>query len=147
MPEVYIGISLSSPCLRDGMRRRTVKCPVQVGDTILKADFLSWSWTGWVGRIYYTETFGCIDAPDAELVYYVVRFNGNIELLHGKRSSRQSSYFPYNSIHKVPNPRWREIKTEILLSEIPHHLLATDVAPKLLIFYTSYVTLDINVVS
>jgi hypothetical protein len=145
MPVKYLGACLTWPCQYQGMQRRAEKSLTAVGNNSFEIEFPSWSWVGWQGEVYYNDSlFGYIDCLDAGLLFHVISPGGKIEALPRTTVFREYETFPYEIIPKTPSQLWQEDKTDVDASVIPEHFFSNNIAPGLLLFYTSCAELEID---
>ncbi|KAI0911697.1 heterokaryon incompatibility protein-domain-containing protein [Ustulina deusta] len=144
LPKMFLGVALTWPCARDQLRRRTALCRVEVAedDGTMRSRFPSWSWVGWVGRVYFHELFGYLDGEHAGLEFYHLeraKTGGTLTLQHIPQSRTFRVYSnEYSKPFKGTNPSWKGDTTAIVeLSEVPAGLLVPELRHTVLAFWTS----------
>jgi hypothetical protein len=143
LPRAFLGVALTWPCARKRTRRRTALCRVVVteDDRTAKSYFPSWSWVGWVCRVYFHEMFGHLDGEHAGLEFYHLDLSKASKALTLQHIP-QNKTFRLNSNEYEPfketNPSWKGDTTAILkLSDVPAGLLVPELRHTVLAFWTS----------
>ncbi|KAI0100541.1 hypothetical protein GGR51DRAFT_575382 [Nemania sp. FL0031] len=144
LPKIFLGVALTWPCARDQVRRRTALCGVETADggSIVMSHFPSWSWVGWVGRIYFDDVFGYLDSEHAGLEFYYFEFTGEGDVSTIQKIPQNQTFRhkgdEYGKPFKGTNPSWRgDTTTVIQLSDIPVGLLEPELRHTVLAFWTS----------
>ncbi|KAI1750675.1 heterokaryon incompatibility protein-domain-containing protein [Xylaria castorea] len=151
LPRTFLGVALTWPCLRGQVRRRTTLCQVEVtgGGRTAKSHFPSWSWVGWVGRVYYHEVFGYLDGEHAGLEFYHVESTKTGETLVIRHIPQNKTFRLYESKYVEPfkgtNPSWKGNATATVeLSGVPAGVLGPELRYAVLAFWTSCTVLSLQ---
>jgi len=151
LPRTFLGVALTWPCGRDRLRRRTAFCQVESTEDgeMTKSRFPSWSWVGWVGQVYFHETFGHLDGEHAGLEFYHLGSAGTGEALAMQHIPQNKTFRLYGNHYSQPfkgtNPDWRGDTTAIIkLSDVPKGLLVPELQHTVLAFWTSCIQLTLQ---
>ncbi|KAI0454100.1 heterokaryon incompatibility protein-domain-containing protein [Xylaria acuta] len=151
LPRMFLGMALTWPCARDRPRRRTALCQLEVtGDgRTVNSHFPSWSWVGWIGRVYFHEVFGHLDGEHAGLEFYHFEGTKTGETLAIRHIPQNNTFRFYGNEYAKPfkgiNPSWKGDTTAIIeLSDVPAGLLEPELRHTVLAFWTSCIELSLQ---
>ncbi|KAI1152417.1 heterokaryon incompatibility protein-domain-containing protein [Nemania diffusa] len=148
LPRMFLGVALTWPCAREQVRRRTSLCLVEGGGTVMSR-FPSWSWVGWVGRVYFHEVFGYLDGEHAGLEFYYLDSIGTQETLSLRHILQNKTFRlkgdEYSKPFQGTNPSWRGDTSAIIrIADIPVGLLIPELRHTVLAFWTSCAELTLQ---
>jgi len=152
LPIKYFGAALTWPAHDEKIpvRRRTGLC--QFSDPrgkVVECPFPSWSWVGWTGKIHFDEIFGLLTSRHANLVFYRLTHEGEVEIIPQSSDFKEKygNFSPARGELKPPNAIWREdMCTEITTSDIPSVVFQTDISSTILAFWSSIATVTLQYV-
>jgi heterokaryon incompatibility protein (HET) len=152
LPVKYFGTALTWPAHDDEVqvRRRTGLCKLSdPSGRVVDCPFPTWSWVGWVGKIYFDEVFGLLTSRHANLIFYRLTRECEVEVVP-QISDFKEKYEGSSLLSgepKPPRPIWREdLRTEIMKSDIPSEVFQTGVSNTILAFWSSAVAVTLQYV-
>ncbi|KAI8635636.1 heterokaryon incompatibility protein-domain-containing protein [Xylariaceae sp. FL1651] len=151
LPRMFLGVAITWPCARERPKRRTALCHVELteGGETVKSHFPSWSWVGWVGRVYFHELFGPLDGEHAGLKFYHLENTGTGETFTIRPIPQNKTFrvdgYEYSKPFQGTNPSWRGDTDAIIKpSDVPVGLLRPELRHTVLAFWTSCVELSLQ---
>ncbi|KAF0328410.1 tol protein-like protein [Colletotrichum asianum] len=143
LPKPFFGVAITWPTAHNGslVSRRKAKYTMVTGQGTIQVPYPSWSWVGWIGPNLFDDLFGHLAGEHAGLEFY---------MLDGEKDQliliEQNQQFIGTKTNDWPHRRARSIWREnaflaVCIKDVPNSLLAPDLRPSLLIFWTSCCTL------
>jgi hypothetical protein len=114
------------------------RCKMRYFQRECEVTFPSWSWVSCVGAHVFYIAYDYLNGPDAGIIFHVINQEGNIEELTRNTQFRTDRL-------QVPDDsqfQWRGTAKAVRTEDVPQTLLRSDIAPALLVFYTSSAKLD-----
>ncbi|KAN0098242.1 hypothetical protein V8E51_013905 [Hyaloscypha variabilis] len=138
------GLAWKRPAyMNNGSKTRPGKCKIQLSQRFCETPFPSWSWISCVGGHVFYMDLDYINGPDAGLIFHIINRDRKIEEL-----PRNTEFRVEHAFTRDHTPaRWRGARATVTTEDVPQSLIESDIAPALLIFYTSSAELDASVMA
>ena len=118
------------------------------GDMTREYPFPSWSWIGWIGRIYCTKLLKNLTSRHAEIFYYRIHDNGKLELV--EQNETLAEYEGSLLVQDEEGPvtlvsQWRDMsQTVIRQNDIPQSAIDRGIHTIVLCFWSSVLPVTVH---
>lgn len=149
LPTMYLSAALTWPALNETeVRRRTALCKFKTSkDEIAECPFPSWSWVGWVGKVYFDEVFGRLTSRHAGIIFHKIYPDGKTEIIPQSSDFKDAYEVPQLSDGEpdLSRPDWRdESRTAITKTDIPSTVFSRNLSAIVLGFWSSIALVTIQ---
>ncbi|KAN0120369.1 HET domain containing protein [Hyaloscypha variabilis] len=147
LPVALLSSALSWPCENGLTRRRTAMCQTKSSKgTSILCPLPSWSWVGWVGKVYFEQCFGTLMSRTAGFVFYKIDADGKPKIIQEAGTNKYPSRLsPRSQTNKLVPPIWKdESKTEIRRVHVPKKVFTQHIEPTILCFWSSTAILHVK---
>jgi hypothetical protein len=134
LPVAFLSTALTWPCEPSAKRRTDLRILRSEDGTTTLCRFPSWSWVGWIGKIYYTQVFDRLDKFEtADLIFYCIDGNGLPRIVQANPETQ------HKEGDHSPSSVWKDhsSRTIVTSEDIPESVLKLSIASDILFFWSS----------